>query len=316
MAEAAAGSIAFLANPRYRRYLQTTGASAVILREQDRASCPTNVLISDNPYLAFARIAAVLHPQAPTSAGIHPSAVVDEKACVAPSARVGANCVIEAGAEVGPGCDIGPLCFIGRGARIGANTRLVANVTVCDRSVIGERCRLHPGAVIGSDGFGLANDAGTWVRVPQTGRACLGDDVDVGANTTIDRGTIRDTVVGDGVKLDNQIQLAHNVEVGARSAMAACTGISGSTRIGRHCTLAGAVGVVGHVEIADGVHVSGMSMVSRSLAEPGVYTGSIPAMPHDEWRRNFARLKQLDDMARRLRRLESQLAKCSNRRDD
>jgi UDP-3-O-[3-hydroxymyristoyl] glucosamine N-acyltransferase len=316
LTEAEAGSIAFLANPRYRRYLQSTRASAVILRKEDYGHCPTNALISGNPYLAFARVTVALYPEAPISAGIHPSAVVDRNAQVDPSASVGANSVIDAEAEVGPGCEIGPLCFIGRGAKLGADTRLVANVTVCARSKIGARCRLQPGVVIGSDGFGLANDAGTWVRVPQTGRVCLGDDVDVGANTTIDRGAIRDTLIADGVKLDNLIQLAHNVEVGAHTAMAACTGISGSSRIGRNCTLAGAVGVVGHVEIGDDVHVSGMSMVSRSIRDPGVYTGSIPAMPHAEWRRNFARLKQLDDMARRLRRLESQLAPHADDRED
>ena len=314
LTEAIAGTIAFLANPRYRRHLQATRASAVILREEDYGHCPTNALISDNPYLAFAKVTAALYPEPPISAGIHPSAVVDQNAQVDPSASVGANSVIDAEAEIGPGCEIGPLCFVGRGAKLGAGTRLIANVTVCARSEIGARCRLQPGVVIGSDGFGLANDAGTWVRVPQRGRVCLGDDVDVGANTTIDRGAIRDTLIADGVKLDNLIQLAHNVEVGAHTAMAACTGISGSSRIGRNCTLAGAVGVVGHVEIGDGVHVSGMSMVSRSIRDPGVYTGSIPAMPHAEWRRNFARLKQLDDMARRLRRLESKLAQHSDDR--
>jgi UDP-3-O-[3-hydroxymyristoyl] glucosamine N-acyltransferase len=301
------GQIAFLANSKYRSQLAETGASAVILRAVDLPSCPTNALVSDNPYLAYARIAAKVRPALRLAPGVHPSAVVDPSARVEAGASIGPNSVVEAGAVIGPDVQIGPLCFIGRDVRVGASSRLAANVTLCADVVLGARCVLHPGVVVGSDGFGLADDHGAWVKVPQLGGVRIGDDVEIGANTTIDRGTIRDTVIHDGVKLDNLIQLAHNVEVGEHTAMAACTGVSGSTRIGRHCTLAGAVGVVGHVEIGDGVHVSGMSMVSRSLREPGVYTGSIPAMPHGDWRRNFARLKQLDDMARRIRRLEGLL---------
>jgi UDP-3-O-[3-hydroxymyristoyl] glucosamine N-acyltransferase len=313
--EAVAGKVAFLANRKYRRFLAVTKASAVILREADRPLCPTNALVCENPYLAYARAAQCLHPAERPAPGIHPSAVVDPAASVDPSASVGANSVIEADARIAADVVIGPLCFVGRNVRIGRATRLMANVTVCQGSRLGERCVLHPGVVVGSDGFGLAEDGGRWVRVPQLGAVWIGDDVDVGANTTIDRGAIRDTVIEDGVKLDNLIQLAHNVEVGAHTAMAACTGISGSTRIGRHCLLAGAVGVVGHVEIADGVQVSGMSMVSRSIRDPGVYTGSIPAMPHEEWRRNFARLKQLDEMARRIRQLEADVTELRGRTD-
>jgi UDP-3-O-[3-hydroxymyristoyl] glucosamine N-acyltransferase len=197
---------------------------------------------------------------------------------------------------------------VGQRARIGADSRLLASVTVCHEVRIGERCRLYPGAVVGSDGFGLADHQGRWIKVPQLGSVRIGNDVEIGANTSIDRGAIRDTVIADGVKLDNQIQIAHNVEVGAHTAIAGCAGISGSTKIGAHCTLAGAVGLVGHIELADHVHVSGMSMVSRSIREPGVYVGSIPAMPLGDWRRNFARLRQLDEMARRLKILERKLA--------
>ncbi len=301
--------ISFYANRRYRHDLAQTRAAAVILRPEDRANCPVQALLSDNPYLAYARIAARLSPVQRPAPGIHPSAEVDSSARVAVTASVGANSVVEAGAVIAAGVFIGPNCVVGRDVTIGCDTRLIASVTLCHGTEIGARCVLQPGVVVGSDGFGLANDAGTWVRVPQLGRVRIGNDVDVGANTTIDRGAIRDTVIADGVKLDNLIQVAHNVEVGAHTAMAACTGISGSTKIGSHCTLAGAVGVVGHVEIADGVHVSGMSMVSRSIRERGTYSGGIPAMPHEEWRRNFARLRQLDDMARRLRALEAQLAR-------
>jgi UDP-3-O-[3-hydroxymyristoyl] glucosamine N-acyltransferase len=306
--DAAPGKISFLANRKYRKHLAGTAASAVILREADLVDCPTSALVTANPYLTYARVAAALRPPLAAAPGIHPSAVVDATAHVDPSASVGPNSVVEADAYIGAGVQIGPLCLVGRGSRIGPDSRLVASVTLCSESMIGARCVLHPGVVVGSDGFGLADDDGRWVKVPQLGRVVIGDDVEVGANTTIDRGAIRDTVIHDGVKLDNLIQLAHNVEIGEHTAMAACTGISGSTRIGRRCTLAGSVGVVGHVELADGVHVSGMSMVSRSIREPGVYTGSIPAMPHEEWRRNFARLRQLDDMARRIRRLEDLLA--------
>jgi UDP-3-O-[3-hydroxymyristoyl] glucosamine N-acyltransferase len=306
--DAGPDNISFYANGRYRRELAATRAGAVILRAEDRQRCPCHALVSDNPYLAYARVAAHLNPGEAPPAGIHASAVVDPEARVAASASVGPNSVVEAGALIEDGAVVGPLCLVGRNAVVGRHSRLLANVTLCEGTVLGERCVLQPGVVVGSDGFGMANDAGTWVRVPQLGRVRIGNDVDIGANTTVDRGAIRDTVIADGVKLDNLIQVAHNVQIGAHTAMAGCTGVSGSTKIGSHCTLAGAVGVVGHVEIADGVHVSGMSMVSRSLREPGTYTGSIPAMPHDEWRRNFARLKQLDDMARRLRALEAELA--------
>jgi len=303
--DATLGKISFYANSRYRRYLSTTNATAVILRQDDLAACPTNALVSDNPYLAYVRVAAYLHPSPTFEPGVAPTAAVDASADVDLSAFVGPNATVEAGAIVGSGVYIGPNSVVAAGVVIGAQSRLIANVTLCHGTRVGERCVLHPGVVIGSDGFGLANDKGAWIKVPQLGNVILGNDVDVGANTTIDRGAIRDTVIADGVKLDNLIQVAHNVEIGADTAIAACTGISGSTKIGSRCTLAGAVGVVGHVEIADNVHVSGMSMVSRNLREPGVYTGSIPAMPHDQWKKNFARLKQLDDMMRRLRTLEA-----------
>jgi UDP-3-O-[3-hydroxymyristoyl] glucosamine N-acyltransferase len=306
--DAGRDKISFYANRRYRRELAATHAAAVILRAEDRSQCPCHALVADNPYLAYARVATHLSASVAPPAGIHPSAVVDPAARVAASASVGPNSVVEAGAVIADGVVVGPLCLIGRDVVVGRDSRLIASVTLCHGTQLGERCVLQPGVVVGSDGFGLANDAGTWERVPQLGRVRIGNDVDIGANTTIDRGAIRDTVIADGVKLDNLIQVAHNVQIGAHTAMAGCTGISGSTKIGSHCTLAGAVGVVGHVEIADGVHVSGMSMVSRSIREPGTYTGSIPAMPHDEWRRNFARLKQLDDMARRLRALEAEWA--------
>lgn len=313
-----AGDIAFLANPRYRRHLPETRVSAVLLREEDRSACRTGALVCKDPYLAYARVAALLYPEPTVAGGVHASAIVALGATVDPTAWIGPAAVIEEQARIGPRAFIGPGCIIGRGTVVGADCRLVARVTVCHDCVLGERCLVHPGAVIGSDGFGQANDGGRWVKVPQLGRVVIGDDVEVGANTTIDRGSLRDTVIGDGVRLDNLIQIAHNVEVGDHTAMAAFAGVSGSTRIGRHCTLAGASGLVGHISLADNVHVSGMTMVTHSLTEPGVYSGNVPAIPNREWRKNIARFNRLDEIARRVRALEAGLAAVSGatRADD
>lgn len=307
--EADAGQLSFLANSRYRKFLADTGAAAVIVAPKDLPYCNTNALVSDNPYLSYARAAALLHPAFRPPAGVQPGAWVDPEARVDESAHVASGCVVEAGAEIAAGAIVGPNCVVGRNCRIGEGTRLVASVTLCADSQIGRGCVLHPGVVIGGDGFGLAPDGeGRWERVPQLGRVVIGDDVDIGANTTVDRGAIGDTVIRDGAKLDNLIQIAHNVEIGEGTAIAACTGISGSSKIGRNCTLAGGVGLVGHIELADNVHVSGFSMVTRSITEPGVYAGGIPAISHAEWGRNFARIRKLDEMAKRISALEKQLA--------
>lgn len=309
LADAHSGSIAFLANRKYRKQLAETRASAVILCADDLPGCPVPALVCANPHLAYARVAALLHPSPTRPVGIHPSTVVDGAAYIDPLASIGPNCTIAAGVSVAAGAYVGPNCVLMEGVCVGADTSLVATVYLGPGVHIGARCLIHPGAVVGADGFGFADDAGRWVKVPQIGSVRIGDDVEIGACTTIDRGAIHDTIIADGVKLDNQIMVAHNVEIGAHTAIAACVGISGSTRIGAHCTLAGAVGVVGHIELTDNVHISGMSMVSRSIREPGVYTGSIPAMPHAEWRRNFARLKQLDEMVRRIKALEAASAR-------
>lgn len=307
--EAGPGQLSFLANPKYRKYLSQTRAGTVILGPRDLEHCPTNALVSSNPYLTYARAAALLHPLFRPEPGISEGAWVDRAATVDASAHVAPGCVVEAGAEIGAGVIVGPNCVVGRNCHIGAGTRLVASVTLCADSQIGRGCVLHPGVVIGADGFGLAPDGqGRWERVPQLGRVVIGDDVDIGANTTVDRGAIGDTVIRDGAKLDNLIQIAHNVEIGEGTAIAGCTGISGSSKIGRNCTLAGGVGLVGHIELADNVHVTGFSMVTRSISEPGVYAGGIPAISHAEWGRNFARIRQLDDMAKKIRELEKQLA--------
>ncbi len=301
-------SLSFLGDPSYRAHLATTGAAAVILRESDAAASPVPALISDNPYLAFARAAQLLHPEPEVIGGIHPSAVIDPSARIDPTAWIGPLTVIEARVVVGPGVFIGPGCILGEGVEIGAASRLVARVTLCAGTKVGQRALIHPGAVIGRAGFGFAKDGECWVRIPQIGRAVLGDDVEIGANTTVDRGTIGDTIIGNGVKLDNHIQIGHNVVIGEHTAIAANTGISGSTRIGRNCTLAGAVGMAGHLEIGDNVHFTGMAMVTRSFKEPGVYSSGIPAMPNRDWRRNVARFKQLDELARRIKQLELSLA--------
>lgn len=308
LAQAGPGCVSFLTGGSYRAQLPGTGASVVVLKEEDLGACQTNALVSSNPYLTYARIADLLYPPKQMAPGIHPAASVAASARIADTAYVAAGAVVGEEAAVGEHVYIGPNCVLGDGVVIGEGSRLVAAVTIYDHCQIGQRCLLHAGAVIGSDGFGNANDQGVWVKVPQVGRVLVGDDVEIGANTAIDRGAIGDTVIRDGVKLDNLIHIAHNVEVGEHTAMAACVGIAGSTKIGRYCTLAGQAGVVGHVELADHVHVSAATPVTRSLTEPGVYSGLMAVMPHAEWQRNVARIRQLDKLARRVRDLEKRLA--------
>ncbi len=305
--------IAFLANPRYRVQLATSRAGAVIMTAADAGEYAGNALVVADPYLTYARVAALLYPEPRAAAGVHPTALVDPAAEVADDASIGPLAVVEAGARIGAGVQIGAGCFVGRGTVIGAQSRLLPNVTIYHECVIGSRVLIQAGAVIGGDGFGFANDRGRWVKIPQVGRVVIGDDVEVGANSTIDRGAIEDTVIEDGVKIDNLVMVAHNVRIGAHSAAAGCVGIAGSARIGRHCTLAGGVGIVGHLEIADGVHVTGMSMVTHTLTEPGVYSSGTPLMDNRDWRKSSVRFKQLDDMARRLRELEKQLERLNSK---
>ncbi len=309
--DARPGDIAFLANRRYRGQLAATRASAVILPPADRDTCPVAALVTDNPYLAYARIADLLFPVPAFSGGVHLSAVVAASARVDSTAWVGPLCVVEDGVEIGPDVYLGPGCVVGKDSRIGAGTRLVARVAVVNGSIVGERCILHPGAVVGSDGFGNASDAGRWVKVPQLGRVVIGDDVEIGANTTIDRGSLRDTVIGNGVRLDNLIQVGHNARIGDHTAAASFVGISGSTQIGSHCTLGGAAGFAGHLTIADNVHFTGMAMVTHSIDEPGLYSSGIPAIPNREWRRNVARFQQLDALTKRVKALEAALGVAS-----
>ena len=301
------GQIAFLANPRYRRYLESTRAGAVIVSAEHADACQAPVLIAADPYLTYARVAAAISPAPAPSAGVHPAAVVDEAATIAEDASIGACAVVGAGSRIGRGVEIGPGCTIGADVKVGDGTRLVARVTLCDGVRLGARCLLHPGVVIGADGFGIARDGEGWTKVPQLGAVVLGDDVEVGANTTIDRGAIDDTVIGNGVKLDNQIQVGHNVVIGEHTVVAGCTGISGSSVIGKRCMIAGQVGIAGHLDIADDVVVTGKSLVAGSVREAGVYSGALTMDEARRWRRSAARFRQLDDMARRLKRLEKQI---------
>ena len=300
--------LTFLCNRRYRPYLQSTQAGAVILAPEFAHDSPVPALVLDDPYLGYARAATLLSPPVETVPGIAVTAAVDPSAKVAPDASVGAHCVIEAGASVGAGTSFGPGSFLGRNASIGPHGCIAARVVVCQGVHIGARAVIHPGAVIGADGFGIANDDGVWVKIPQLGAVRVGDDVEIGANTTIDRGALVDTVIEDGVKLDNLIQIAHNVRIGAHTAIAACVAVGGSARIGSRCTIAGASSIAGHLEIADDVHLTATSAVPNSIPKAGVYSSGMPVQENRAWRRNIARLRQLDDMARRLRALERKIS--------
>ena len=294
------GRLAFLANPRYRGQLAATSAAVVVLREEDADACPATALVASDPYAAFAKIAALFEPAATVAPGVHPSAVVDPTARVDPGASIGpfttigARSVVEAGAVVGPGCVVGDDCTIGPGCV------LVARVTLVTRVRLGRRVRIHPGAVLGADGFGIAMDAGHWIKVPQLGGVLVGDDCEIGANTTIDRGALGDTVLEEDVRLDNQIQVGHNARIGAHTAMAGCAAVAGSARIGRYCLVGGGAGILGHLDVCDRVVVTAMSLVTHSIREPGEYSSGTPLMDNRSWRRNAARFKQLDALARRI----------------
>jgi UDP-3-O-[3-hydroxymyristoyl] glucosamine N-acyltransferase len=300
LANAGAGELTFLANPRYRAQLATTGADAVVLRAADAEGFARAALIADDPYVTFARIAS-LYERAPAAApGAHASAVIGQGARIAASASIGPLCVIDAEAEIGEGAILGPHCIVGRACKVGAQSRLVARVTLVQNVTLGKRVLVHAGAVIGADGFGIAFAKDHWEKVPQLGGVVVGDDCEIGANTTIDRGALGDTVLEDDVRLDNQIQIAHNVFIGAHTAMAGCSAVAGSARIGRYCLIGGSAGILGHLEIADRVTVTAMSLVTHSLREPGEYSSGTPIQENRRWRRNAARFKHLDDFVRRV----------------
>lgn len=302
--QAGEGDIAFLANPKYLSRLKTSAAAAVIVGHKARDAVTDRPrIVTEDPYLYYARVASLFNPPPVALPGVHPLASVSST--VPLSVQIDAGAVVEADVEIGEGVMIGAGCSIGRGSRIGAGTRLAPRVVVYPGSVIGANCILHSGAVIGSDGFGFAREKdGRWVKIPQMGRVVLGDDVEIGANTTIDRGALDDTVIGRGAKLDNQIQIAHNVQIGEDTAIAGCVGIAGSTTIGARCMIAGGVGIAGHLTITDDVVVSAATVVVKSIHKPGVYTSTLPLQSHADWVKNFSHLRHLDTLAARLRALE------------
>ena len=300
--------IAFLANPRYRSKLSGTHAGAVIVAAEEGVT-PCARIVTDNPYLYFARVAQILHPLPTPVPGIHPSAVVEHSAEVSPSASIGPLSYVGAGVRLGDRVSVGTGCCIGAGCSVGADSLLHPNVVVYPDCQLGCRVTLHSGVVIGADGFGLANDHGSWVKIPQTGRVVIGDDVEIGANTTVDRGAIEDTIIEEGVKLDNQIQVGHNVVIGAHSAIAGCVGIAGSAKIGRHCTIGGAAGILGHLEICDHASISAFSLVTKSIKTPATYSAAPPLMEHRAWLANAVQMRHLDRMAERLRTLEQEWTK-------
>ncbi|MCE8032998.1 UDP-3-O-(3-hydroxymyristoyl)glucosamine N-acyltransferase [Halomonas sp. MCCC 1A11057] len=303
--EAGPDQVAFVANRSYLKDLANARAGAVLLHPEHAAACPVARLELANPYLGYAHLSQLFDPiLAAPQGGVHPAAVVADDVVLGERVSIGPNAVVESGVELGDEVVVGAGCFIGAGSHIGAGSRLHPNVTVCHGVIIGARAILHSGCVIGGDGFGFAHDGSRWHKIAQLGGVVLGDDVEVGSCSSIDRGALDDTVIGNDVKIDSQVQIAHNVRIGDHTALAGCVGIAGSTKVGRNCMLGGGVGLSGHLTICDGVQVTGMSLVTNSIHEPGVYSSGTGAMTNAQWRKNAVRFKQLDDMARRLSRLE------------
>ena len=301
LADASPEQLGFLANSRYRAQLAETAAGVVVLRAEDAEARAGTALIARDPYVAFAKIAALFERKPLRDAGIHASAAIDPSASVDPSAHIGPHVSIGARSSVGAGAVIGPGCVIGDDCVVGEGCELVARVTLVTRVRLGKRVLIHSGAVLGADGFGIAMDHGRWIKVPQLGGVLVGDDCEIGANTTIDRGALGDTVLEEDVRLDNQIQVGHNVRIGAHTAMAGCSAVAGSASIGRHCLIGGGAGVLGHLDVCDRVVITAMSLVTHSIREPGEYSSGTPLMDNRRWRKSAARFKQLDDIARRTR---------------
>jgi UDP-3-O-[3-hydroxymyristoyl] glucosamine N-acyltransferase len=296
--------LSFLANPQYRAQLAASRAGAIVLRASDADAHRGNSLIAADPYVAFAKIAALFERAPAVTPGIHPSAVVAPGAHVAAGASIGPLCAIETGAVIEDGVVLGPNCIVGERCSVGAQSRLVARVTLVRDVALGKRVLVHPGAVIGADGFGLAFEHDHWIKVPQLGGVRVGDDCEIGANTTIDRGAIEDTVLEEDVRLDNQIQIAHNVTIGAHTAMAGCAAVAGSAKIGRYCLIGGGAGILGHLSIADRVTITARALVTHSIHAAGEYSAGVPIQEAKQWRRNAARFKHLDELVRRVQALE------------
>lgn len=307
IAVAKQGNITFLSDPKYRSFLEKSTASAVILTEQDAQYCNTNHLIVKNPYLGFAKVAQLLDNTPPLSKpGIHPSAIIGNNCQIAKQVNIGPNVVIGDQVTIQEGTMIGSNTTIGQGASIGRNCLIHSRVTIEHQVVLKNRVVVHSGAVIGSDGFGFAqDDCSNWINIPQQGSVIIHDDVNIGANTTIDRGTLEDTIIERGVKIDNLVQIAHNVKIGEHTAIAACVGIAGSTKLGKHCIIAGAVGINGHITITDNVIITAMSGVSKSIINPGIYSSGFPAESHITWQKKCARIRRLDQLIQRVNKLET-----------
>lgn len=306
------GEIAFLSNPKFLPQLTTTGASAVIVAPGLADSVSVARILHPDPYLYFARLAQMLAPKTPTPVGIHPSATVMSE--LPGNVHVGAGAYVGTNVRIGANTVIGTNAIVGSNVTIGANCRLYPNATLSHGCRVGARSIIHSGAVIGADGFGFAREKdGQWVKIPQTGIVVIGDDVEIGANTTIDRGALENTVIGNGVKIDNLVMIAHNVQIGDNTAIAACTGIAGSAVIGKRCTIGGSSNILGHITIVDDVNISACTYIAKSILTRGAYTGSVPSLPHDEWLKNFARLRHLDSMADKIRALEARLKELENK---
>ncbi len=301
------GNIAFLANSKYRAQLEGTRASAVIVGEAEAEATSLPRIVCDNPYAYFAKVSALLNPVPQVKPGIHATAVIGEGAQIDASAHIGANVVIGTCVTVGAGCVIMEGCSIGSNVTLGDGARLYPRVVIYHGCVIGKNLIAHAGAVIGSDGFGMAMEKGRWLKIPQIGRVVIGDDVEIGANTTIDRGALNDTVIEDDVKLDNQIQVAHNVRIGAHTVISGCVGIAGSATIGRYCRIGGSAGILGHLQIADHVEIASFTLIGKSIREAGSYAGIFPFSKNEDWRKNAVQVRHLDELEHKVKQLQQEL---------
>ncbi|WP_423062702.1 UDP-3-O-(3-hydroxymyristoyl)glucosamine N-acyltransferase [Candidiatus Paracoxiella cheracis] len=305
IAHAQPGDICYLVNSQYRPHLLNTKASAVLLSKKFISDCPTNALVMANPQLGFAKLLEVLYPKNHVRSGIHPTAVIGEGCEIDSSVTIAPHVVIEDNVTIGSGTIIGSGTVIGEGSSLGAHCHLHPNVTLYHHVVCGDRVILHSGVVIGADGFGMAQDEQKqWVKIPQIGRVVIGNDVEIGANSAIDRGALNDTVIGNGVKIDNQVMIGHNCHIGDHTVIAGCAGIAGSTKVGRHCMIGASAGLNGHIEICDHVMITGFGMIQKSITEPGIYSSGTGMQTNREWHKSVIRFWQLDDIAKRLKHLE------------
>ncbi|WP_319535278.1 UDP-3-O-(3-hydroxymyristoyl)glucosamine N-acyltransferase [uncultured Vibrio sp.] len=307
MDKAQEGDVTFLSNPKYAKHLSECKATVVMVKAEDKDKCVGNALVVSDPYVAFAHVVQAMDTTPQPAQDIAPSAVIAADVKMGKHVSVGANAVIETGVELGDNVIVGAGCFIGKNVKLGNNTKLWANVTIYHEVSLGDDCLVQSGTVIGSDGFGYANDKGEWIKIPQLGSVRIGNRVEIGACTTIDRGALEDTVIEDNVILDNQLQIAHNVHIGYGTVMPGGTIVAGSTTIGKYCQIGGASVLNGHITIADGVAITGMSMVMRSIEEKGIYSSGIPLQTNKEWRKTVTRVHRIDEMNKRLKAVEKQL---------